>query len=225
MTKEKNLKSYLLFIEKAVSKKVWIRNVREDIEQEVFIKLFKAGFFEKHDLEDGLITTYASRYIFRTVNSCFSDYVIRKDFIKKTHIEEDEINTTTEFIEKNVNYSLTIDLDEDIHSVPTCVSLEAKQALELIKKCFELSAEMNPDNERLNFLEAAFWRRIYLDINLKDLAKEVGFIHSNPSQEFNRFVAKVSTCTEKDGVKITNPSEQIEILLDLSSSLEEAREF
>ena len=106
-------------------------------------------------------------------------------------------------------------------SISAGVSLEAKEALHVIRKCFEMFSEMNQDQEKLAFFDAAFWRRIYLDISIKDLAEHVGFKHSNPTQEFNRFVAKISSCTEKDGINVTNPSEQIEVLLELSSSFEE----
>ena len=213
MDDNKKLGSYLLFIKNSVAKKVWIQEVREDIQQEVFIKLFKKGFFDQHDLVDGKISPQAGGYIASTVDSCFYDHVLRKKYKKRSCDEGDE------YIEKiPVSPFEDCSEEEDFFSIPANVSIEAKEALDVIKKCFENFAEATKDKLKATFFEAAFWRRNYLDMSVKELAENMGFIHSNPTQEFNRFLTKVSGCTEKQDVILSAPNDQIEILLQLGAN-------
>lgn len=90
--------------------------------------------------------------------------------------------------------------------------LMAKQAYQIIKKCFDVAIGSVKDSTKSIFIDKSFWEQEAYDVPLKDLAKVLGYKNSNPTQDFNRFVGKVNDCTEPSGVKVINPKEQIEFL-------------
>lgn len=220
MRNDNTLEIYLAFIKKATNKKVWIIDEREDIQQEVFIKLFKKDFFTEHPLDGGFVKSQAGKYIYDAVSSCFSDHVIRKRYKEDTSNDSnDGKKTYFAKVSTNVDFVNNDEGDQSVFSSPltqSSVSIEAKEALDLIKRCFEKYAEATKDQIKATFFESAFWHRNYLDTSIKELAEDLGFIHTNPTQEFNRFVKKVSGCTEKGDVILSAVDNQLEILLQLA---------
>jgi DNA-directed RNA polymerase specialized sigma24 family protein len=208
MTDNYTLEIYLAFIKKAAANKMWDRELQDDVVQDVFIKLHNKDFFNENDLEDGKVSKQAGVYIYTTVKRHSID-VYRKRNPKDSITDSINIDSDDEFSAKELP-SLDMGIEESC-----LVSEEAKNAYSAIMNCFELSLKLVKGEEKLTFFYTAFWELSDFGMTIKELAKHLGFVNSNPTQEFNRFVSKVSNCTEKNGVKLTKPNEQVEILFDL----------
>lgn len=211
MTHQEELATYLAFIKKAAQHKIWDAQMRDDVVQDVFIKLHNKNFFQENALEDGQVPKTAGAYIITSMKRQQID-LYRKNYEKES--KTDSVDSENEFEQLiSGNQLVSYDVD-DLWTVRE----EAKIAYQSIKDCFEGAITQVKDSLKKNFYDAAFWRLSDYDLPLKELANHLGFINTNPTQDFNRFVAKVSTCTQSSGITISKPNEQIEILLDLISS-------
>jgi DNA-directed RNA polymerase specialized sigma24 family protein len=216
VTAEKLLAEYLLLIKKKVDSE--IRNpehvhFKEDIVHDVFLKLYNADFFNKYklgDKEQGLI---AASYIGRTAHSCYVDY-LQKAGLSRRLTESEREQSGFKFA--NIGYDDVDDADSGVYLETSSYTAEqyliARQAYEIIKDCFKGAISGISNMVKATFLSEAFWELAKYDLPLKQLASHLGYENTNPTQEFNRFVVKVSSCTEQKGIKVVNPDEQIEFL-------------
>lgn len=212
MSEDKELLEYFLLIKKTASS---VRNryfyehmdIEEDVAHEAFIKLFESGFFKKED------HTGRNSYIYRTVRNCFIDKlkglgVIRNltkaERLKSDHKYESIKNVSMDEV---AGYS-----EQNVDEVAPGDIFDATEAYKWIKSCFDTVYNGIKDTARQSFFDAAFWWQNDTGLSIKDLAQSVGYKSSNPTQEMNRFVEKVSGCTELHGITVTNPHEQIQFL-------------
>lgn len=210
------LARYLCIIKKCVAKEVNIdAHYQEDIQQEVFLKLFRAKTFERFNLNDEDQQNIAVAYIMRTVKNCHMDYLVQNNIVKKLSDEERSILS-----KRYQNLATAEDIDEYAefiagYSAKTDTIIVAKQALEIIKTCLDGALMSIKNAARARFLKEAFWRSEY-DLPLKSLAETLGFDNSNPTQDFNRFVVKVDECTSSHGIKLNDVNNQVEIIAQLA---------
>lgn len=223
MDDEKLLARFMAMIKKCVGREITNQehyNFKEDIEQDVFLKLYRASFFEKYSLDDESQEKIAFSYIRRTAKSCYLDYLLRTNLIRaSTQKEREEFGDRY----KNIGFAEDISEHEDLVN-NTYVTGEnihlARLAYKTIKDCFDTAIETIRDLTRKTFLTDAFWSLNQCDIPIKELASVVGFDNSNPTQTFNRFVEKVSLCTEPNGIFINNINEQVEFLSQVLEAAE-----
>jgi hypothetical protein len=208
MTDNYKLEVYLSFIKKASANKVWKRDLQDDVVQEVFIKLYSKGFFDENDLMEGKVSKQAGVYIYTTITRHFID-VLRK--ISPKDSITDSLDDELSPLEEPRSFEMGVEESNIIGD-------EARNAYSAIKNCFGLTSKTVKGEAKLTFFYTAFWEFSDLGMTIKELAKHLGFENSNPTQEFNRFVSKVSHCTERQGVKLVKPNEQVEILLELMAA-------
>jgi hypothetical protein len=215
---------YLLLIKKLVSKQIKDAahyEYKDDIVNDVFLKLYSGDFFNTHTLDDKDSGSVAGAYIKRVVSSCYYDHLENAGImVRATKRETEMTGKKTEQIKHdsihgsdNDDDKLAVDVVSEYAGALTL--MEAEEAYETIKECFNLAVEKVVDRAKFFFYHIAFWELDEYNMSLKDLAAHVGFANSNPTQDFNRFVEKVSGCTEKGHVVLRNPNEQIEILKQL----------
>ena len=210
---------YLLLIKKTVSH---IRSrsfsgyadIEEDDAHDAFLKLLGNGFFARSDHSG------EKSYIYKTVENCFIDRLKSMGVIRNlTKAEKEKTGKKTE----SITFLDVDDADEVRKPVSDSISqsdaLYAEQAYRWIKACFEAVYNKISNAQRQAFFKSAFWFDNEDDIPLKELAALVGYTSSNPTQEFNRLVNKVSLCTEPNGVSVVNPKEQVQFLLEQIESM------
>jgi DNA-directed RNA polymerase specialized sigma24 family protein len=210
------LSEYLLLIKKLTNRKIKSpehKDIKEDVAHEAFIKLFKQGFFNEHDLSELESQKMITSYIYMTISSCYLDQLKILGFNRKLTKSERQV--------EGAKYRNIINNDID----DTCESESALQVLETpeqslfyseaykwIKSCFDSFIEGISEKNREKFIYAAFWKFNDYGLSLKELAKHLGYESTNPTQELKRFTQKVSMCTSPHGITVANPSEQIQFL-------------
>lgn len=216
MLNERELAEYLLIIKKSTIKKVKPgAHYLEDIQQDVFIKLFNGGFFEKYSLKDELDRKIAVSYINRTVKTCHIDYLVKNGITKALSKEQQKATG-----KKYAEIATPEDIDEH-HSlvsqtfIESDVVIAARQAYQIVKDCLTSTLLTVKEAAKSKFLQSAFWRNKH-ELPLKALAEHFGFAHSNPTQEFNRFAARVNNCTEPQGITIMDSDLQVELLAQIA---------
>ena len=210
------LSEYLSLIKKITGWKIKDPNhygIKEDVVQEAFLKLFKAGFFDKHDFHNEEEEKMITAYVGKTVRSCYLDQLKKQGYIRPlTKAEKESSGKKYENIisDQMEDVIETVESFGDSNTPDQYVFI--KEAFQRIKHCYELlSAEIHNIN-RQKFFYAAFWRFDDYRLPMNKLAAHLGYKSTNPTQELNRFVAKVSKCTEPHGIAVTNPHEQIQFL-------------
>jgi molecular chaperone GrpE (heat shock protein) len=225
MTDEKELVQFLALIKKQVGFSITSpehEQCKEDIANEAFIKLYKSGVFEKYTLDTTENGRIAAAYIKKTVHSCSMDY-FRKSGVYRRLTKQEQASTglktqsieTNDFDEQSTGES---HFQDDKNAYTAEQYLAAKQAYENIQVCFSSVVSTITNAIRANFLKEAFWVSDNYGVPLKQLANILGYDKSNPTQDFNRFVEKISDCTKKYNIKIVNSGEQIEFLRQIISS-------
>lgn len=215
MIDERVLAEYLLIIKKSVNgevKDIKHYDFKEDIIQDVFLKLFKADFFNKYQLNEKEQSLIATSYIKKAVKSCYID-LLKKNKIIRFLTEKERQDSDRKY--ENIGTSEDIDEHESLESAAFSSGEEVLMAKEfylIIRECFEGAITFVSHQLKSNFLRTAFWEQDEYGLPLKKLAEVLGYENSNPTQDFNRFVQKVSECTQTSGVKVVNPCEQIEFL-------------
>ena len=214
MTDERLLAEYLVLIKKKVNygiKNLDHQDCKEDIAQDVFLKLYKSDFFDKYHLGDKEQRLIATAYIGKAVHSSYIDY-LKKSGISRQSTEKEKKHSGNKFV--SIVSDDIDDMENEIagSSFTAEQYMIAKQAYKIIKDCFQGAMSGISNGIKTTFLGEAFWESDKYGLPLKQLAKLLGYENSNPTQEFNRFVQKVSECTQSSGIMIANPSEQIEIL-------------
>lgn len=69
---------------------------------------------------------------------------------------------------------------------------------ELIEECFDHNYIEIKDSIKKQFIYMVFWDENLAKNYLKDLAKNIGFQHSNPTQVFQRFLTSVNECLTRN---------------------------
>lgn len=225
MADEKKLAEFLSLIKKLVSFKVKDPDhvqFKEDIANETFIKLYKSGAFDKYSLDEKQESLIATSYIKKTVHSCYMDYLTKAGINRRlTKQEQEETgHKTMNIIKDDIDEPSSFGVFEPEQSSHYSVEqyLMAKQAYKVIQDCFSSSISSVSNAIRANFLKEAFWEADSYGLPLKKLAVVLGYENSNPTQDFNRFVTKVSDCTQKFNINIVNSGEQIEFLRQIIES-------
>jgi DNA-directed RNA polymerase specialized sigma24 family protein len=216
----KEMLEYLLLIKKT-TKSIRLNlffdhdSIEDDVSHDAFIKLFESGFFTKQN------HTGKNSYIYRTVKNCFFDKLKSLGVIRNLTKAEKE-NTVNKY--ENI---ISITMDEFIEtSEPVADSvtpegyINAKEAYQWIKSCFDTVYNEIKDLKRQSFFNSAFWWHNDKGIPVKELARFLGYETSNPTQELKRLIQKVSLCTEQYGITVTNPHEQIQFLQEQIENVE-----
>lgn len=214
MTDEQLLAEYLVLIKNKVNYE--IKNpehvgFKDDIVHDVFLKLYKSDFFEKYKLNDKEQGLIAATYIGRTVHSCYIDY-LKKAGISRQLTEKERQQSGNKFTSIGSDDIDDLETSLEGSSFSAEQYLMAKQAYQIIKDCFQGAISGISNVVKASFLNEAFWELAKYDLPIKQLAKHLGYENSNPTQDFNRFVQKVSECTQPSGINLANPDEQIEFL-------------
>ena len=210
------LGEYLALIKKITGWKIKDPNhysIKEDVVQEAFLKLFNAGFFNKHDFHNEEEQKMISVYVGKTIHSCYLDQLKKQGYIRHLTKAEKE----SEGIKyKNINHDPIEDViktDEALTDSDTSDQyIFIKEAYQLIKHCFELHSAKIQNMDQQKFFYAVFWRFDDYGLPMKNLATHLGYESTNPTQELNRFVTKVSKCTEPNGITVIKPHKQIPYL-------------
>lgn len=215
-TSKVSLAVYLTLIKKLTNRKVTDINhqdFKEDIAHEVFLKLYRQGFFSSNNLNDEDSVGRISSYINNTVRSCYLDY-LQAIGINRRLTAAERLETETKY--QNVVTVELEDTDESDSKLQISDSSEHYQYFEeaysWIRSCFDALASEIKDVNRRKFTEEAFWRFAEYGLTMKLLATQLGYTSSNPTQEFKRFTQKVALCTEPHGISISLPQEQIQFL-------------
>lgn len=215
-TPHDDLAKYLVLIKKITNWKISDskhQELKEDVAQEVFLKLFKQGYFAKNNIEDSEQIKLIASYINRTVQSCYIDYLQSSGITRRLTSSERE-QTGARY--QNIEFDEIVDTDESDNDLLIADSPEqyryAKEAYDWIKSCFDELIKHIKDVNRCRFFESAFWQAEQIDIPMKMLASQLGYASSNPTQEFKRFIQKVSLCTQPHGITINAPNEQVQFL-------------
>jgi len=90
--------------------------------------------------------------------------------------------------------------------------INAKEAYQWIKSCFDSVYGDIKDLKRKAFFDSAFWWNNDHQMPVKEMAAFVDYQSSNPTQELKRLIQKVSSCTEPHGITVVNPHEQVQFL-------------
>ncbi len=195
---------------------------REDVSQDAILKLYRSGYLEENNMDSADDVKRVSAYIRLTVKSCYTDYLARNG-INRRRTDNERCEGDTKYIQhehETINDpDNPISIESEAFTAQQLV--EAREAYEVIAYCFQNALILVKESERQRFYQAVFWELDEYNMTVKDLAAHVGYANSNPTQDFNRFVKKVSECTEKDGIKVVNPSEQVDFLKQILS-LDEA---
>ena len=221
---EKKLAQFLLLIQKMVGyslKHTEHQELSEDIANETFIKLYKSDFFESYSLTDDESKKIATAYIKKTISSCRDDYFVKNGIYRRsTKRELESTGRKTQAINQDDFEDAQLNSSHSFQSSePTSENyFFAQKAYGFIQNCFKLAIEKITDPHRAEFLYQAFWESNNIDFSLNELAKRNNYSNTNPTQDFNRFVAKVSHCTEKNNITIVKSGEQIEFLRQMISS-------
>lgn len=189
------------------------KEFKEDVAQETFLKLFRGGFFDEHDISNTENERIINRYIHKTVRSCYMDQLKLLGINRKLTKAESE--ATGGRYQNIVNFPIedVCDSETELHAFETPEQyLFAKEVYQWIKNCFEAVSVEIQNNERKRFFYAAFWEFDNYDMPMKTLAGHLGYQSSNPTQEFKRFIDKVTLCTQPHGITVSNPHEQIQLL-------------
>ena len=212
----KELGAYLNLIKKITAWKVKTpehKEFIEDIAQETFLKLFKRGFFDEHDISDAENEKIINSYVNKTVWSCYMDQLKLQGINRKLTKSESEASGGS--YQNIVNSAIedVCDSESAIHAFETPEQhLFAREAYQWIKSCFESVSLEIQSRERKRFFFAAFWEFSAFDMPMKALASHLGYQSSNPTQELKRFIDKVTLCTQPHGFTVSNPHEQIQFL-------------
>ena len=214
MTDERLLAEYLELIKKKVNyeiKNPEHQGFKNDIVHDVFLKLFKSDFFDKYKLNDKEQSLIAASYIGKASHSCYIDY-LKKSGITRQLTEKEQGQSGTKFT--NIATDDIDDMSFNIEGSSFTAEqyMMAKQAYQIIKDCFQGAISGVSNTVKATFINAAFWESNNYGLPIKQLAKHLGYENSNPTQDFNRFVQKVSECTQPSGIHLVNPDEQIEFL-------------
>lgn len=210
------LGEYLALIKKITGWKIKDPNhygIKEDVAQEAFLKLLNLDFFNKNDLHNEEEQKMISAYVGQTVHSCYLDELRRLGYIRHGTLAEREsegikyINIIHDPIEDVI---INDEALSDSHSSDYSVFI--KEAYQLIKHCFELHHAKISNMDQQKFFYAVFWRFDDYGLPMKNLATHLGYESTNPTQALNRFVIKVSKCTEPNGIKVIKPHKQIPFL-------------
>lgn len=220
---EKILAQFLLLIQKMVSYS--LRHTEhieyvDDIVNETFIKLYKSDFFSSYTLDNEECIKISTSYIKKVISTCKHDYLIKSGIFRRSNKRELErtgfktqqiTDDNLDEIQENNSYSIA-------STEPTSEELIiAHKAYRHIQRCFSLVIANITDVHRSDFLYQAFWEGSNIDYPITELAIKNKYTKSNPTQDFNRFVEKVSKCTEKNHIKIVKSGEQIEFLRQMIS--------
>ncbi|WP_019029052.1 hypothetical protein [Colwellia piezophila] len=220
----KELAEYLLLIKKITAWKIKSPDHKgfvDDVVQEVFLKLFKQNFFDENKFESEDDRKMITSYIRRTVHSCYMDQLIVLGFIRRLPKAEREplsgpyIGITNNPIEDTCESEIALSQVENPEQY-----IFVKEAYQWIKSCFDKLLLNISNFDTRKFFEAAFWDFNEYDLPLNKLAIHVGYSSTNPTQELNRFIANVSECTQRHGVVVNNPHEQIQFLRELIDNSE-----
>ncbi len=223
-TSNKQFAEYLQLIKKVTNWKIKDPShsgIKEDVTNEVFLKLFKQGFFEKYDFHDEQEQKIITAYIKKTVWSCYMDQLKTLGFNRVlTKAEKEQTGNRYENI-SNEQVDGISDNDEALHVLETPDQyIYLKEAYQWVKKCYEsLSSEIK-DINRQQFFYAVFWQFDDYGLTIKKLASHLGYDSTNPTQELNRFVKKVSLCTSPHGITLDNPHEQVQFLHEQINNFE-----
>lgn len=226
MRDEQRLGRFISLIDKMVKSEIRDKDhvvFREDVSQDAILKLFQSGYLEENSMDSIDDVKRVSAYIRLTVKSCYIDYLARNKINRRRADKECCGYEDSKY--ENFGYD-QID-DPNIQGELVSEGLrperlvEAREVYEIIAYCFQNALILVKERERQRFYHVVFWELDEYNMTVKDLAAHVGYANSNPTQDFNRFVKKVSECTEKDGIKVVNPSEQVDFLKQILS-LDEA---
>lgn len=216
MIDEQKLGRYLMFIEDIAGNVLRDNDhvqFREEVAQDAFLKLYSANFFETNQLESSADENRTKAYLRMTVKSCYYDHLEKMGINKRRPLKEQK-NGETKY--EQFFYETTHDDESECTLAYESYTPEqiimAKQAYEIIWMCYDHAVQSVMDQEKKLFFHALFWEFERYDLSVKALALHLGYKNSNPTQEFTRFVSKVSECTERDGITVATPHEQLELL-------------
>lgn len=214
--KERKAAELLLLIKKVVH--LHIKNpahleLKNDVVQDVFIKLFKSSNFTSLDLNDTLEARSAVNYIRKTVASCYLDALVNQGMLVRTRGDKKQGYAQAETLD---DHQLTTQI-EGTDREQTSLNTELSRAYKWIKECFDASVETIKDVSRRAYLSAAFWEKAHYDVPLKELASLMGYSSTNPTQELQRFTLKIEACTQNYGITIVNLDDEIQFLKEYST--------
>jgi|TARA_B110000908_G_scaffold97774_1_gene115446 DNA-directed RNA polymerase specialized sigma24 family protein len=224
-TNNQEMAEYLSLIKKFTKIKIKDpshKQFREDVVQDVFLKLHKNDFFNTNNLnasddDDRQI----SAYIMRTVSSCYMDHLkslgINRRLTKSESAESGHRYET-------INTQTIENTDDGVFISPSSESPDhyvfIEQALHWIEDCFNSVFSGTKDTAKRDFFNAAFWEFDKYGMTMKEMAQHLGYTSSNPTQELKRFSEKVSLCTAPHGIVLTSPNEQIQFLREQMDNAE-----
>ena len=89
---------------------------------------------------------------------------------------------------------------------------------ELIEECFDNNYSSIKDAVKKEFIHMVFWDVSLVNNFLKDLAKGIGFNHSNPTQVFQRFLDSVNECLTKNNpldfeLALKETSKEVDVIM------------
>jgi len=218
LMREKNteMNEYLLLVKKITGYTVKAPEhnyLKEDIVQEVFIKLLRGDFFTQHDFYSEKDKGKIIAYIKKVVRTCYIDQLKAQGINRRlTQSEQSESGNKYKNIENTPFESIDQDDLSLQHSDTPEQYMIFKEAYHWIKNCFDMLVTEISDHKRMEFLEAAFWRSDQYGLPIKKLAHHLSYNSTNPTQELNRFVEKVSSCTQGYGITINNLHGQLQII-------------
>jgi hypothetical protein len=216
---------FLVLIKKMVNKKIQNQDqhdIKENVCQEVFMKLLQKDFFDTHTFEGPQedIKKFTS-YISFAVNSAYVDELLKLGLSHRSSRDE-RMSTGHSYISpKNHSFDDIGEHPSSLHQADTSIDkIFAEEAYLFIQHCFELTARKYINDNHRMFYETAFWGLAECKMSIKDLATHLGFTSTNPTQAFNRFARKVSTCTQQHGITLKSPNDKIQILLEIMAPVE-----
>lgn len=192
------------------------QDLRDDIVNEVFLKVYDTEFIKTHSLNKEEQALAVASYIKRAVKSCYFDSLVKLGILRRsTKAEKENTGNKSQNIKSvAINSSeenVFVDLEEsDNYSHEQY--LIAKSAYTTIQNCFYKAINTVKEKAKAEFIKSAFWNYGNFDLPLKQLAKVVGYDKSNPTQDFNRFIEKINLCTNSYDIRLVNVGEQIDIL-------------
>ncbi|MEA3587648.1 hypothetical protein J6I75_04725 [Pseudidiomarina sp. 1APP75-27a] len=209
--RERRAAELLLLIKKVAN--LHIKNslhveLKNDVVQDVFIKLFRSANFASLDLDDTVEARSAVSYIRKTVASSYIDALVAQGLLVRARTEGEQKYAQTDNLDENSLVSQIADATGDQASFST----ELSRAYKRIKECFDASFAAIKDVSRKSYLYAAFWDKADYDVPMKELATIMGYSSTNPTQEFQRFTLKVESCTQPYGITIVNLDDEIQFL-------------
>jgi DNA-directed RNA polymerase specialized sigma24 family protein len=216
-TNNQEIAKYLLLIKKLTNIKIKDpdhRDLKDDVVQDVFLKLYKTDFFSTNDLntsEDN--NRQINGYIVKAIRSCYMDQLKLRGINRRLTRSEAEASGNRY---ESIQTQAIDDTDENnFISSPTegpDQYVFIREAYNWIESCFNSASSDMKDTVKRSFFNAAFWEFDNYGLPMKELALYLGYTSSNPTQELKRFAEKVSLCTGPHGILINNPHEQIQFL-------------